>query len=453
MATLASMIFKGHEFPYRVGGIHTPIYDPGIVRVWKVCVSDKHSMESEQCYDVYLNFRGKTRYGFAGTLCNALREKRFRTFMNDEGMQSGSQVSNFLLEAIEQSRISIVVFSKDYACYTWCLEELVKIVECMETRKQLVIPVSYKVAPYNVREQKKVYGEAFARHENKFGKDSEKVRKWRSALSQVAKLPGVFVGSGSGYEHEHIQKIVEKVNQSLPRYDIFLSFRGVDTRYSFTGFLYYALCREGFKTFMDDKELEGGDKISSSLIKAIEASRLSIVVLSENYAQSQSCLEELVTILECTKKKNQLVWPIFYKVEPTTVRNQKNSYGKAMTAHAERYGNDSDKLLNWRRALFEVADLKGFSLEPNRSVYEFQLIEQIVKEAIDNDNGTYSRISSPKFSQPISNDNENEFSNSNSSSNQNIINKDIEDCISISNPSWNQIINDDEDCSSTSIPT
>jgi len=153
-------------------------------------------METEVCYDVYLNLRGKIHYGFGGNLRKALREKGFRTFMSDEGIQSGSQVSPFLLKAIEQSRISIVVFSKSYACYTGCLEELVKIVECMESGKQLVFPVFYKVNPYNVRGLKKSYCEAFARHDKKFGKDSEKVRQWRSALSKVAKLRGLVARSG-----------------------------------------------------------------------------------------------------------------------------------------------------------------------------------------------------------------------------------------------------------------
>jgi len=166
------------------------------------------------------------------------------------------------------------------------------------------------------------------------------------------------------------------VTPSLSRYDIFLNFRGPDTRYSFTGFLYQALSRAGFKTFIDDEELEDGDRISPSLIKAIEASRLSIVVLSENYARSSWCLGELDTIIECMKTKNQLVWPIFYKVEPSTVRYQKNSYDKAMTAHEERYGSESSKVLKWRQNLCEVAGLKGFSLQPNQYVCQ-QTLEHI----------------------------------------------------------------------------
>jgi hypothetical protein len=72
---------------------------------------------------------------------------------------------------------------------------------------------------------------------------------------------------------------------------------------------------------MDDGGLDIGDHISPSLLNAIEASRLSIIVLSDNYANSLWCLDELVKIMECMKLKNQLVWPIFYKVEPSNIRN------------------------------------------------------------------------------------------------------------------------------------
>ena len=79
---------------------------------------------------------------------------------------------------------------------------------------------------------------------------------------------------------------------------------------------------------MDDEGLVGGNEISQALLNAIEKSKLSIVVFSENYAYSLSCLNELVTILECMKHmKNSLVWPIFYKVEPSDLRHQRNSCG------------------------------------------------------------------------------------------------------------------------------
>ena len=59
-------------------------------------------------------------------------------------------------------------------------------------------------------------------------------------------------------------------------YDVFLSFRGEDTRYNFTSHLYQALCDKGFNTFIDDN-LQRGEEISIELLKVIELSMISIV--------------------------------------------------------------------------------------------------------------------------------------------------------------------------------
>ena len=40
------------------------------------------------------------------------------------------------------------------------------------------------------------------------------------------------------------------------KYDVFLSFRGEDTRYKFMGHLYEALIQKGIVTFKDDEKLE-----------------------------------------------------------------------------------------------------------------------------------------------------------------------------------------------------
>ncbi|XP_061342221.1 probable disease resistance protein RPP1 [Gastrolobium bilobum] len=336
-------------------------------------------------YDVFLSFRGSdTRRTFTGNLYNALRLKRFKTFMDEGGLKSGDPIASSILEAVEDSRISIVVLSKYYAYSSWCLEELVKILDCRKEKNQLVLPIFYDVDPSDVRRQTGAYGEAMARHEDRSRKDSEKVRRWRSALSEVANLSGLQFRNGDGYEYELIQKIVEEVTRSLSRYDVFLSFCGEDTRYSFTGFLYDALHRAGFKTFMDEEGLEGGNEISQTLIQAIKKSRLSIVVLSENYAYSSWCLDELVEIIECMKAKNQLVWPIFYEVEQLDVSNQTKSYGDAMSSHETMFGKESEKVQKWRSALSEVSNLTGWHIQENK--YEYEFIAKIVEKAIEVEN-------------------------------------------------------------------
>ncbi|KAM7466182.1 hypothetical protein LguiB_013744 [Lonicera macranthoides] len=77
-------------------------------------------------------------------------------------------------------------------------------------------------------------------------------------------------------------------------YDVFLSFRGEDTRRNFTDHLYDALTRAGIHTFRDDDQLPRGKHIPFQLMKAIEESRISIIIFSKNYASSRWCLNELV---------------------------------------------------------------------------------------------------------------------------------------------------------------
>ena len=141
-------------------------------------------------------------------------------------------------------------------------------------------------------------------------------------------------------------------------YDVFLSFRGEDTRYGFTGHLYKALRDKEIKTFMDDK-LQSGEQISEELLKAIKSSMISIVVLSENYASSKWCLDELVWILECRKFLGQLVLPVFYGINPSEVRKQEGKIGVELAKHDKKFKDNIDKVQIWRAALNEVGHLSG----------------------------------------------------------------------------------------------
>ena len=144
-------------------------------------------------------------------------------------------------------------------------------------------------------------------------------------------------------------------------YDVFLSFRGEDTRNGFTGHLYEALCREGFNTFIDYK-LPKGEEISEELRQTIELSMISIIIFSENYASSTWCLDELVKIFEC-KKTGQLILPVFYKLDPSVVRKQKEKYGTTLIEHEEKFKNNKEKVEKWRTTQTKVANLSGFHYE------------------------------------------------------------------------------------------
>ncbi|KAJ0751994.1 putative TIR domain-containing protein [Helianthus annuus] len=86
---------------------------------------------------------------------------------------------------------------------------------------------------------------------------------------------------------------------TIIRFDLFLSFRGEDTRHNFTDHLYHALLGAGLCTFRDNDEIDRGQQLKPEIQTAIIESRAYIVVLSQNYANSIWCLDELCLILEC----------------------------------------------------------------------------------------------------------------------------------------------------------
>ena len=148
-----------------------------------------------------------------------------------------------------------------------------------------------------------------------------------------------------------------------PAYDVFLNFRGVDTRYKFTDHLYKALDDKKIITFRDDKELEMGKPISLELLEAIEKSRIAVIIFSENYASSTWCLEELAKIVECRERGILTVLPIFYHVEATDVRRQTNTFEGAFTEHEKCFKENPEKVQKWRAALTSVANLSGKTLK------------------------------------------------------------------------------------------
>nr|XP_034926899.1 disease resistance protein RPV1-like [Populus alba] len=145
------------------------------------------------------------------------------------------------------------------------------------------------------------------------------------------------------------------------KYDVFLSFRGDDTRFDFTSHLYAALNRKQILTFID-YQLVRGDEISASLLRTIEEAKLSVNVFSENYASSKWCLEELANIFYRRKNNGQIVIPVFYKVDPSHVRNQAGSFGDAFATLIKKKALTMDKEQSFRDALKDTTTLSGWTL-------------------------------------------------------------------------------------------
>ncbi|KAK3199760.1 hypothetical protein Dsin_023175 [Dipteronia sinensis] len=141
------------------------------------------------------------------------------------------------------------------------------------------------------------------------------------------------------------------------KYNVFLSFRGPDTRVGFTSHLYDALSRKCMVTFIDYK-LVRGDEISSSLLKSIHESMIAVVIFSKDYASSKWCLRELAEIMKREKLRELIVLPVFYNVEPSDVQKQTEPFKDSFAKHE----NESpEEVQEWREAFTEASNLSGWS--------------------------------------------------------------------------------------------
>ncbi|KAM6567798.1 hypothetical protein CsatA_026926 [Cannabis sativa] len=159
-------------------------------------------------------------------------------------------------------------------------------------------------------------------------------------------------------------------------YDVFISFRGDDTRNNILSHLVDRLDREKIRAYTD-KKLKLGDEISPNLLKAIEESKLAIIIFSEHYTSSAWCLQELEHI--CKVKCENSIIPFFYKIDPSQARWQKGTYETDLANHRQRY-KDDNRVDGWTNALTTASNFSGIVWKDFRP--EAELIDDIVEELL-----------------------------------------------------------------------
>ncbi|XP_050153333.1 disease resistance protein Roq1-like [Malus sylvestris] len=215
-------------------------------------------------YDVFVSFGHQdTGRDFVSHLIRAFNQKSISTPVDAEGICRDDCPSEELPDAVQHSRLFIVVFSKGYADSRCRLEELVQMLNCVDKNNQKLLPVFYRVDPSDVRRATGAFAEAFQKYEcNRV--DEEEVPRWRSALTSASNYFGWYLPYYRN-EADVIEEIVQSVFDKLicfssygsrRKYDVFLNFRGTDTRKSFVVHLYKALYLKVINTFMDGEELE-----------------------------------------------------------------------------------------------------------------------------------------------------------------------------------------------------
>ncbi|XP_052170602.1 TMV resistance protein N-like isoform X2 [Diospyros lotus] len=165
----------------------------------------------EQEYDVFLSFSGlDSRKNIISHLQAALKRNNFRTFKDDKNLDRGKDIATGLFEAIENSSMSIIVFSKNYFASKWCLAELEKIMEYSKNLRHIVIPIFVDIEPSDIRNLKGSIAETLAKHEE----EVPNTENWRATLTEVASLAG-FVSNSDTDEASLVEDIVKDVEGKL----------------------------------------------------------------------------------------------------------------------------------------------------------------------------------------------------------------------------------------------
>ncbi|KAF8086735.1 hypothetical protein N665_0613s0004 [Sinapis alba] len=169
-------------------------------------LSKRHKLK----YDFFLSFRGEdTRDTVVKSLYDTLHKKEnVSIFRDNEGMERGRAINPSLIEGMEDSAASLVLFSTRYADSHWCLDELAKLCDLSSSLDRPMIPIFYMVDPSHVRKQSGRYVDDFETHAKRF-KEKE-IQPWKEAMKIVGNLPGYICREKSN-EDEMIRLVVKRV--------------------------------------------------------------------------------------------------------------------------------------------------------------------------------------------------------------------------------------------------
>jgi len=99
-------------------------------------------------YDVFINHRGTdVKKTLASHIYRRLKQQGLAVFLDQQELQEGENTTPQIEGAIRTASVHVAIFSPGYAESSWCLKELVQMLESGST----IIPVFYKVEPSDLR--------------------------------------------------------------------------------------------------------------------------------------------------------------------------------------------------------------------------------------------------------------------------------------------------------------
>ncbi|XP_039164173.1 TMV resistance protein N-like isoform X1 [Eucalyptus grandis] len=141
-------------------------------------------------------------------------------------------------------------------------------------------------------------------------------------------------------------------------FEVFLNFRGLDTRQNFADCLYHSMDGAGIRVFRDEEEIKRGETIGGELERVIKSSTICMPIFSRNYASN-----------------------------PDDVKLKTGLYLDALHKHEQKFG--CAVAHRWKEALREVAHIKGWDLKEKG---QGELIRLIVAELLIKLNKRYKNL-------------------------------------------------------------
>ncbi|EFH39374.1 predicted protein [Arabidopsis lyrata subsp. lyrata] len=170
------------------------------------------SLDRIWTHHVFPSFRGEdVRRDFLSHIQMEFQRMGITPFIDNE-IKRGQSIGPELIRAIRESKIAIILLSRNYASSSWCLDELAEIMKCREELGQTVLAVFYKVDPSDVKKLTGDFGKVFKK--TCAGKTKEHVGRWRQALANVATIAG-YHSTNWDNEAAMIKKIATDISNML----------------------------------------------------------------------------------------------------------------------------------------------------------------------------------------------------------------------------------------------
>lgn len=340
-----------------------------------LCTREERKAGRRNC-DVFLNFRGlETRNGFTDHLYQRLVVAGFAVFRDDCELV-GELIREGLFRAIEKSKIAIPIISEHYGGSKWCLAELTMIMSRHAEQHLSVFPIFYEVGISDVRDQGGEFGHAF----NELAKHhpSEEVEEWREVLRSVTRIKGwPSQEVANGRQGLLVKMVVEKVSSELrttwiERNLMFGKIRRKSNcqviltsspaiRKKFASHLRDGLVHEKIRVFSDDDQYLIGKDFAHEIRNAMEHCKIFIPIISKDYVSSHSCLDDLAQIVNCSRINRQIIFPIFYGVNPSQKQEVLDCVREDRLQDKNLQGENTYNL--WRQSLDLVWSVGGWVSE------------------------------------------------------------------------------------------